>query len=199
MTNPMAGAGVDRGAVDNDDSNVRSSGYFIARTVVTCWSCGAPTGVVALALPPGHETFELGDDEPDYAGAVTACDTWDVAPHNAFLFYVQYLPNAILRRLTALAQAYRLTGGREDAEEDARGDAAAGADPDAGGYWANHCERCGFLLDDHELHCEPDGGFLPTSAAGAMSIHLTWFGEPFEATAAGYAIEPQFFDSMSRD
>jgi hypothetical protein len=188
MTNPTAGAGVDRGAGD-DDSNVRSAGYFIARTVVTCWSCGAPMGVVALALSPGHETLELGDDEPEHAVAGAARDTWDVARHNAFLFYVEYVPNAILRRLTALAQAYRLTGGCGDADGDA----------DAGGYWANHCERCGFMLDDHELHCEPDGGFLPTSVAGAKSIHLAWIDEPFEATAAGYAIEPQFFDATSRD
>jgi hypothetical protein len=65
-------------------------------------------------------------------------------------------------------------------------------------YWANHCEHCGTLLGDHELHCEPDGAFTPSSEAAAANIHLLRIQEPFEAVAAGYAFEPEFFGFMRK-
>jgi hypothetical protein len=52
------------------------------------------------------------------------------------------------------------------------------------------------LLDDHELHCEPEGAFQPSSAADAARILLFQISEPLEAAAGGYAIEPEFFGCM---
>jgi hypothetical protein len=53
-------------------------------------------------------------------------------------------------------------------------------------------------LDDHELFCEPEGSFLPTSEFNASAIHLLPLNEEMQAFAAGYAHEPQFFHAMSR-
>jgi hypothetical protein len=184
--------------------NIRSPRYFLARTVGVCWHCSASTPLVALALPPGHEALELDDDALDDnalaygtladgtpADETTADEapanaisqnTWSVATHHAFLFYVEYLSDAVRHRLNALTPCYRFD----------HSEAAAGS------YWANHCESCGSLLDDHELFCEPDGAFLPTSEANAGLIHLLPIDEGFEAAAAGYAYEPQFFDFLSK-
>jgi hypothetical protein len=65
-------------------------------------------------------------------------------------------------------------------------------------YWANHCEHCGALLGDHELHCEFDCAFMPSSEPSAAKIELLHVREPLEATVAGYAIEPEYFRFMSR-
>ncbi len=65
-------------------------------------------------------------------------------------------------------------------------------------YWANHCEHCGTLLGDHELHCEPDGAFMPSSETAAADIELLTIREPFEAVAAGYAVEPEFFGLLRK-
>jgi hypothetical protein len=111
----------------------------------------------------------------------TAVDTWRIAAVSAFLFYVEYLPAAVQNRLKQVTQSYRL------------GDCAVVA----GSHWANHCEHCGSLLDDHELFCEPDGAFLPTDESRARIIHLVPIDEAFEADAAGYAYEPDFFDAMA--
>jgi hypothetical protein len=161
------------------DINIRSARYFLARAVITCWYCHASTQVAALALPPGHETLELDDDARDDG---TPEGSWSIASQNAFLFYVEYIPDAVRRSLNAVSPSYRF--GHSEAVE--------------GLYWANHCEHCGFRLDDHELFCEPDGAFLPTTEASAGAVQLLAVEETFEAAAAGYAYEPLLFDSMSR-
>lgn len=159
------------------DINVRSDRYFIARTDGVCWRCRKPTRLFALALPPGHKALQLDDEAQDENHE----SRWSVAAHNAFLFYIEYLSAAVQRRLKGLP-SFRF--GRSEAA--------------AGPYWANHCKRCGFLLDDHELFCEPEGAFLPTDETSAGIIHLLAIEEVIEATAAGYAYEPQFFDAMRR-
>jgi hypothetical protein len=161
----------------DSEINVRSDGYLIARAMGTCWYCGASTRLLALALPPGHETLAM-DADPE--GEQLAQDVWDAALCNAFLFYVAYLPDAVQRRLQEFSPLYRF----------ARSAATLGS------YWANHCERCGSLLDDHNLFCEPEGAFLPTSHTRAAAIRLVRIDEPLEAAAAGYACDPQFFESM---
>ena len=67
-----------------------------------------------------------------------------------------------------------------------------------GSYWANHCEHCGSLQEDHDLFCEPEGAFLPVDAAWASAIELTRIDEPFAAAAAGYAYEPEYLEHMIR-
>jgi hypothetical protein len=54
-------------------------------------------------------------------------------------------------------------------------------------------------LDDHELFCEPEGAFLPTSESTAAAIHLVLVDEPFETSAAGYSYEPPLLDAMIRE
>ena len=162
------------------NANIRSGAYFVAQTTATCWRCGGSTALYALAVPPGHAT--LGDE--DSADAETAPPgAWSVAQSPALLFYVEWVSETVRSRLRHLAPSFEY-GHREG---------------DMDGCWANHCQRCGACLADHELFCEPDAAFVPTSAAGAKAIRLSSIGEPFEAFAAGYAQEPPFFDTVNSE
>jgi hypothetical protein len=147
--------------------NVRSRAYYVVRTQFPCWHCGASTRVLALAVPYSHETLDDAESQ---------IDVWQRADANALLFYIEGLPAGVQRRLDELSKSFRL------------GESAATLNA----YWANHCEHCGALLDDHELHCEPGGTFMPSSEAAAGKIELLEIQEPFEAVAAGYAPEPEF-------
>jgi hypothetical protein len=167
-------------SVSHCDINIRSSRFYLARTVGTCRRCRAPTPLLALAVPPGHETLELDGEAQEEALAV---DTWRLASNSAFLFFVEFIPAVIQNRLEQFTQLSHF------------GKSAA----TVGGYWANHCERCGSRFDDQELFCEPEGAFFPTSEIAAGAIHLLTVEDAFEAAAAGYAYEPQFFDAMSKD
>jgi hypothetical protein len=168
-------------------ANVRSQLYYVAHAAVPCPSCGHPTRVLALAMPPAHETLDVDIEDFDIgaesdAGDRGGADSWQRADANAFLFYVLRLPDDVRHRMQQLSPNYRL--------------AQSAAHPSL--HWANHCERCGGRLDDHDLHCEPDGGFMPSSPAAAADIHLLQILEPFLAEAAGYAVEPEFFGFMRR-
>jgi hypothetical protein len=163
------------------DANVRSHTYFVARTNARCRHCGVATRLLALAMPHGHETLD-GDAQPDADRAGPASDTWQRAAVNAMLFYVECLPGDVQDRLNRISPFFHL----------------AHSPATQNSYWANHCEHCGSLLDDHELHCEPEGAFMPSSAAAAANIQLQQIREPFEAVAAGYAFEPAFFGFMSK-
>ena len=110
----------------------------------------------------------------------TLDDEWQCADANAFLFYVGELPDDVRYRLQALSPHFRR----------ARSAATQSI------YWANHCEHCGTLLGDHELHCEPDGAFAPSSEAAAADIELLHINAPLRAAASGYALEPEFFRFM---
>ena len=163
---------------DANDIDVRSGRYLIARTMGRCAQCGRSTPLVALCLPPGHEVWEVDEDAPPESSD----GSWNEVKRHAFLFHVDNLCTPAQRRLREIAPGYDF-----------------GRDDDLGAYWANHCEHCGCQLDDNELFCEPDGGFLPTSAERARLVHLSCIGEAIEAHAAGLADEPEFFDCMSRD
>ncbi|MGC1522491.1 MAG: hypothetical protein WA803_13195 [Steroidobacteraceae bacterium] len=153
------------------DANVRAKTYYVARTQAKCSHCGLQTRLLALAMPYGHET--LDEDAP---GA------WHRAGFNAFLFFVERLSDEVQSRLSGMSQSFRLA------------DCAA----TLSSYWANHCEHCGALLGDHELHCEFDCAFMPSSESSAADIELLKVREPLQALAAGYAIEPEYFRFMSR-
>jgi hypothetical protein len=116
-------------------------------------------------------------------GQHSAPDSWHRAGFNAFLFFVEHLSDEVQSRLSRISQSFRL----------ARCAATLNS------YWANHCEHCGILLGDHELHCEFDCAFMPSSESSAANIELLHVREPLEASAAGYAIEPEFFRFMSRN
>jgi hypothetical protein len=161
------------------DINIRSPAYLIGRTSAACAYCRVSTRLLALALPPSHETLHV---DADGESEQLCADLWQVASVNAFIFNVEYLPESVRGRLCQLSEFYRF----------ARSEAAMNS------YWANHCEHCAALLDDHELHCEPEGAFMPANEASASAIELLPIDEPFEAAAAGYAYEPEFFALMRR-
>jgi hypothetical protein len=164
-------------------ANVRSPSYFVARTSVRCPHCGLPTRLLALALPHDHETLnedaQDDDDDDDDDSAQRPPESWQRAGVNAFLFYVEHLPKGVRDRLNRLSLLFR----------------PAHSAATLNTYWANHCEHCGRVLDDHELHCEP-GAFMASSEAAAANIELVRIPEPFAAVAAGYAMEPEFFACM---
>jgi hypothetical protein len=155
-------------------SNVRSGAYFIVRSIGECRCCRASTPVIALALGPEHET--LSTDADDERGD-SIPDIWETAACNALLFYVETLPDSVQRRLAEFSQTYRYACSAET----------------QGSYWANHCLRCGSLLEDHDLFCEPDGAFLPMSGASTSDLELIWIDEPIEAAAGGYSCDLVFF------
>jgi hypothetical protein len=158
--------------------NVRSSSYWIAHATGECDGCRAETRCVALALPPSHQSLALNwDVQKDELVAYN----WETAEWGAFLFYVEYLPDEVRRRLQAASGGYRF----------------AFSERTQGSYWANHCMACGALMEDHDLFCEPDGAFLPTTAESAAAVTLEHVGEALEVSAVGYACDPQFLASMT--
>lgn len=179
------------------DANVRSPTYYVALTRVRCPHCGYSTRLVALAMPRDHEALhaDVHDDSGLGRDVNALCDesardlcdesaqgVWQRADANALLFYVAGLPGIVQHRLRQMSRFFHLAH-----------------DPGAMiSYWANHCEHCGTLLGDHELHCEPEGAFMPSSEAAAKNIQLLRFQEPFAATVVGYACEPEFFGSICR-
>jgi hypothetical protein len=150
--------------------NIRSASFFIARKRGACMRCYESTSLIAVALPYGHLTLQQD------------ADGWEIATLNAFTFYVDYFPDEIGRRLQEFSTSYRLDFCNETLDT----------------YWANHCERCASLQSDHELFCEPGGAFAPISESEAAAIELTVIEAQFEASAAGYAYQPEFFEFMRR-
>jgi hypothetical protein len=162
-------------------ANVRSHSYFVARTRMRCPHCGLATRLLAVAVPLDHETLE--EDAEGDAGdrAEPAPDAWQRANVNAFLFYVQELPDGIRNRLHQMSPCFR----------------PAHCAATLNSYWINHCEHCNSPLGDHELHCEP-GVFMASSEAAAANIELVRIQEPFAALAAGYAMDPEFLAFMRK-
>src|ERR1700722_2763946 len=159
------------------DANVRSQTYAVARSSALCWHCGESTDLIALVVPHDHEILEAIEDGQQVADTKAdgrdqpAPDEWQSANADAFLFYVDYLADGVRDRLKQISPCFRV------------GYSAATLNS----YWANHCEHCGKLLDDHELHCEPEGAFMPSSESAAAAIQMSAIQAPFEAAAAGYA------------
>jgi hypothetical protein len=150
--------------------NIRSKTYYVARTVAPCHHCRLPTCLLALALPRDHEILD-----PDESGV------WYPAEVNAFLFHIERLPEDIQCELRRLSQQFHLS---KSAAIDSR--------------WANHCDHCGALLDDEELHCEMDSPFMPSNGAAAARIELLEILKPLEVSAHGYAMEPEHFQLVRR-
>jgi hypothetical protein len=158
--------------------NVRSSrGYYIAESTAICGHCSSATRVFAIALPCEHETVAL---DPDADPEESAQDTWEVCGSGALLFYVERVSEAVQQRLARLAAGMRSSYSAQV----------------QGAYWANHCECCDSLLEDHELFCEPEGAFLPVHRPD--EIRVTRIDEPFEALAAGYVCAPPVFAACAQ-
>ncbi len=151
-------------------ANVRSDGYLIAGAVARCPYCLRATLVVALMVPPGHET--LLDEEGEAAAG------WESAARHALLFYVELIPDSVRQRLQRIAPGYRYVL----------------SPVTQGSYWGNHCDSCGGLLEDHDIFCEPEGAFLPMGPREGATIAFHPVDEPLQAHAAGYAPDPQFIE-----
>jgi hypothetical protein len=160
-------------------ANVRSSAYSLVHTLIECRHCGQPTRVVALAVPPGHEFRNEADEGGSPAAASFAAGTWDRSPVFALLFMVRDLAVAVRSQLRHRWPVFRPTDGSAPLDC----------------HWANHCHHCGRVLEDHDLHCEPDVAFVASSAESAQHIFMELVDEPLEAIADGYAIAPQFLDA----
>jgi hypothetical protein len=150
-------------------SNVRAERFMVAQRRIRCVHCARQTPVIALALLPGHECLDPEEDE-----------LWIPAQCHAFLFYLTALPESVQRVLASLPGSFRFV---HSAVTQTR-------------YWANHCAHCGLLIEDHDLHGEPSGAFVPMTASDAAEVLLTPLYAPFEAQAEGYAFEPAFFHAM---
>jgi hypothetical protein len=165
------------------DANVRSKSFYVARTSARCRHCGKSTRLLALAMPHDHETLEANSLEANSLDdAPPSSDEWQQAHANALLFYVAQLPDEVQGQLHRLSRFFRLSHSAATLNS----------------YWANHCEHCDTLLDDHELHCEPDGAFMPASEIDAANIELLQIPQPLQAATSGYALEPEFFRFMRR-
>ena len=182
------------------DATIRSQTYYVARADTQCRQCDMPIRLLALVVPNGHETLEPdppadadadADTDTDTdtdagAGAIdgdgVAPDAWQHANFNALLFYVEDLPDHVQRRLNQLSPCFRLAYSKITLNS----------------YWANHCEHCGALVEDHELHCEFDGAFMPSDEEAAAKIQLLQIPEALEAVAAGYSFEPEFLRFMRK-
>jgi hypothetical protein len=161
----------------SSEINIRSPYYFIARTHGVCRHCQGQTELIALALPPGHETLDAGEDTEE----AIETDEWSVATNRALLFHIEYLNEGVAARLATLTKLFRIDR------------KYLGAEP----AWSNHCAACDALLDDEELFCEPGEPFFPITEAGVAAIRLQRIDDPLEAAAGGYFFDPDFFPAMS--
>jgi hypothetical protein len=158
-----------------NDVNSRSLSYFIACALQRCGECRNLTPVVGLVLPAGHQALEV---DTDAALGVLEVDAWVTVQAGAILFDVEYLSDAVDKRLRELSPHYRA-----DLDE------ASGRS-----NWMNHCAFCATAQADFDLYCEPEGAFMPISAEAAAKIRLHEVCEPFEAQASGYACAPEFLE-----
>jgi hypothetical protein len=156
-------------AIDAHELNFRSTGYLLAQSVFACWHCLRPTAVFCLGSSPGHERH-LGDK-------------WESVDMDVLLFYVEYLPPDVAMVLQELSPQYRPDNSATTKRN----------------YWINHCQHCGALLEDHDLHCEPDGAFLPATAHVAEQILFVAITGLFLARVGGISEGPSFFASQRID
>lgn len=154
--------------------------YAVARGRQRCDTCARFTPVIGLVLFPGHETLESSADADEEAAAA---DVWESAETRALLLFVEYLPEAVQRRLRQFSQHYRLEYDEQEGQS----------------YWMNHCSFCGAKQTDFELYCEPEGAFVPISKQAAALIRFYEVPEPFEALAGGYLYESEPSDNAQRE
>lgn len=173
------------------DINIRTEHYYILESSKACWKCGSPTRVFALAMPVGHELLEpIEDDDMEfesdeaYESWLNSSESseWQAADMRASIHYVEYVSRTVEARLRALTPHFR-----PDFSQTTQST-----------YWMNHCTSCGMKQGDFEMHCEPQGAFMPLYPEDATRTVLHHVGEPFEAFYGGYSYDLEFFDLMQR-
>ena len=125
------------------NANIRSSSYLIAETQMQCAQCGRAARVLAIGLPPNHESLTDGE--------------WQTVEANAFIFYVGGLPDAVSQLLAEHSAEFHLTRGTDPAET----------------HWANHCPHCGAMQADYRLHSEPGDVFFGLSMDAPGAVEFT--------------------------
>jgi hypothetical protein len=149
-----------------EETNIRSEDYLLALSVAACGRCLQPTSAFAFGLLPGYER--------------QVDEKWQSVDTGVLLFYIDYLSPDVISLAQELSPHYQLDYSVPTATE----------------YWVNHCQHCGALLEDHDLHCEPDGAFLPSNTRDAKKIQLVEVREPFLARVRGCSDNLPFFASM---
>jgi hypothetical protein len=149
-----------------EETNIRAAAFFLAQSVAACGRCSQPSSAFSFGLLPGHQR--------------QVDERWESVDTSVLLFYIDYLPPEVIFVAQELTPHYQLDYSPLTATE----------------YWLNHCQHCGALLEDHDLHCEPDGAFLPLNTREAERILLVEFREPFSARARGWSDNLLFFASM---
>lgn len=107
-------------------------------------------------------------------------EQWIAAENTVLLFHVEFLPPEVIAVMQELFPHYR-----------SGYSAALKAE-----YWANHCGYCAAMQEDHTLHGEPGGAFLPVTPKDAKKIQIVNIRENFSAHARGFSEELSFFASM---
>jgi hypothetical protein len=82
------------------NANIRSTSYYIAQTQVLCANCGRQARVLALGVPPNHQTQVEGE--------------WQNVDANALIFRVTELPQAVGRHMLEQSEAFRLDRDQAD-------------------------------------------------------------------------------------
>jgi hypothetical protein len=144
--------------------------YSLARSEKSCWKCGDRTEVFCILLPAGFNKRQSGTAD------------WIPVRSPAFLSYLTLLSQPVDERIKTLAPGYRMTYS-----------AKAGRS-----YWMNHCQRCDIKQGDFDLHCEPNGAFLPLDPTHAQRISLLQIQEAFEGSAEGISNGVDFLHCMPR-
>lgn len=150
--------------------NLRSGRYIIVESKLACERCNKVTAVFAIALPAGYESLVAGEGDDS--------DSWEASPISAVLSYVEYLPETVASRISALTSRFK------------RPDGDTGKT-----FWMNHCEHCGAAIEEEELHGDLDGPFGPLPPLGLEAIQLHPVREAFEGWAGGESHDVKPLDS----
>ena len=140
--------------------NVKAGRYFIVESKSRCSRCNAVTAVFGFALPADYESLTVDDDTPgeEYG-------TWEAPGMAAVVSHIEYLPEAVAKRIRALTPHYRF-----DLESVA-----------GGACWLNHCEYCNAQLVEEKLFGELDGPFGQNPEEGLEAVRLHEVRELFTA------------------
>jgi hypothetical protein len=150
---------------EEDRMNVRSANYLVLRAIAWCPRCAQPTSVFCLGVMSGYESRTE--------------ERWISEDAAALLFYVESLSKGVGDLVRELAPQFRIDY----------------STPVDRSYWVNHCQHCGAIQEDHDLHCEPDAAFLPTSVHAAEQILTLSVQMPFLARAEGISAQPSFLST----
>ena len=134
-------------------SHQRASSFGVLVAKLWCVHCANLTRVVGLMLPPGHERLLFRGD---------GTQRW--VRHDQSFFvprFLQYLPNDVIGHLQEFNPNFK-----------------RGTQENWGELHQNHCEHCGALHHDRELHRDVEGTFDPSLiATTAIALHVV--AQPF--------------------